>query len=64
MEETLEQKYLRIVSERDARRERYRKEMEANERDKRHGTSKGYFYGCRCDRCKAAIAKYRKERKC
>lgn len=34
----------------------YLREMLANERDPRHGTRKGYRYGCRCDRCKAAIS--------
>ncbi|NTU88451.1 MAG: HNH endonuclease [Actinobacteria bacterium] len=30
------------------------KEMEANKDDKRHGTSTGYQYGCRCERCCSA----------
>lgn len=34
--------------------EGYRKEMEANPNDPRHGTKAGYSYGCRCERCRAA----------
>lgn len=28
--------------------------MKDNPRDPRHGTVKGYNYGCRCDRCREA----------
>lgn len=44
-------------------RARYLRMMLANERDPRHGTSKGYKYGCRCDRCKAAMREAHFERK-
>lgn len=41
--------------------------MKADESDKRHGTSTGYDYGCRCDRCRKAhaehMAKYRARKK-
>lgn len=45
------------------KRERYLSLMLASERDPRHGTSKGYKYGCRCDRCKAAMREAHFERK-
>lgn len=41
----------------------YLRMMLASERDPRHGTSKGYKYGCRCDRCKAAMREAHFERK-
>lgn len=32
-------------------------EMKANSHDRRHGTSGGYSYGCRCDKCRIAFKK-------
>lgn len=35
----------------------------ADPEDRKHGTTTGYSYGCRCERCKAAGARYRQEYK-
>lgn len=45
------------------RRAGYLRELEGNERHPLHGTRAGYSYGCRCERCKAAIRAYELERK-
>lgn len=44
------------------RKKRYLREMRMNSDDERHGTSRGYFYGCRCRRCKKAGSEYQKRR--
>ena len=31
--------------------------------DKRHGTTTGYKYGCRCNRCKSAQSEFAKQRR-
>lgn len=38
-------------------------EMRADPRDPRHGTVKGYNYGCRCCRCAAAKSNYMRRRR-
>lgn len=40
----------------------YLEEMDANPKDPRHGTQKGYSYGCRCEPCCLAQRRYWKER--
>lgn len=42
-------------------RELYRQMMLENPDDPRHGTPKGYNYGCRCERCEKAGRDYRRE---
>ena len=37
------------------------KEMQANKDDRAHGTTTGYLYGCKCDRCSQAAKEYRKK---
>lgn len=51
-----------MASEKE-RRAAYLRELETCERHPLHGTRSGYSYGCRCDRCKAAIRAYELERK-
>lgn len=36
-------------------------EMQRHEWDKRHGTTTGYRYGCRCEECKEAHSAYSRE---
>lgn len=42
-------------------RELYLRMMLENPDDPRHGTNKGYNYGCRCERCEKAGRDYRRE---
>lgn len=45
------------------RRQGYLELMRASERHPLHGTTTGYGYGCRCERCKAANKEMRERRK-
>lgn len=61
--ESAEQKLQRMWSKAIERKKRYLREMLMNSEDERHGTSRGYFYGCRCRRCKKAGSDYQRRRK-
>ena len=57
-----EQKLQAMWAKAVERKKRYLREMRMNSDDERHGTSRGYFYGCRCRRCKKAGSEYQKRR--
>lgn len=58
--ETKRERKKRLKGCKDAKA-RYLEEMDANPRDPRHGTRKGYSYGCRCVECVEAQRRWWRE---
>lgn len=46
-----------------ARVARYKRQLETNPNDERHGMVTGYKYGCRCQRCRDAYRDYEKRKR-
>ena len=57
----LANKALRHQEMEKKKRGRYLAAMSSDPKDPRHGTHRGYVYGCRCKRCVKANADYSKE---
>lgn len=57
----LAQERLRDKALERRRRERYVAEMAADPHDPRHGTKRGYLYGCRCKECTRANTEKNRE---